>query len=137
MENTTPLFRRLFYYLILAVLCKAVPYIVTIILIIATGDRIEGMKLGVIPGLILPQMLFGFLFINIGLVYRILLTCASTILIYWLVVLSLSYEQISTNFDNYGYWDLAITNVFVGIIIWEMNYHIIKITKRYFFKNSK
>jgi len=107
------------------------PYLTTMILIIVTGDRIEGMKHGAIPGLILPHMIFGLTFIKRQLTARFLLTTLVTAVIYGLLIVTIRLEIIKTNFDIYGFWDLAVTNFLVGLIVWETFYHVDKlITER-------
>lgn len=107
------------------------PYVTTMILIIVTGDRIEGMKLGAVPGLILPHLIFGLIFIKRKLTTKLLLTTLVTAIIYGLLIGTIRLELIRTNFDIYGFWDLAVTNFSVGLIAWETFYHVDKlITKR-------
>ena len=65
---------RLFYYALLAGLSVVTPYIVTVLCIIATGDRIEGMKIGAIPGLVTVHIIFRLIFIRNKILQKILLT---------------------------------------------------------------
>jgi hypothetical protein len=122
---------RFIKYLLLGVLTVVTPYVTTMILIIVTGDRIEGMRLGAIPGLILPHLIFGLTFIKKHLTTKFLLTTLVTATIYGLLIMTIRLEIIKTNFDIYGFWDLAVTNFVAGLIVWEMFYHLDKlITKR-------
>ena len=101
-----------------------VPYVTTMILIIFTGDRITGMKLGVMPGLILPQILFGLWFIKKPLLIKALLTLTTTAIIYMMTIWIVNAELIKTNFDIYGAWDLSLTNFISGLVCWEAFYLI-------------
>lgn len=122
---------RFVKYLLLGILTIVTPYVTTMILIIVTGDRIEGMKLGAIPGLILPHLIFGLIFIKRQLTTKLLLTTLVTAIIYGLLIGTIRLELIKTNFDIYGFWDLAVTNFIVGLVAWETFYHVDKlITKR-------
>lgn len=129
---------RLLKYLLLVVLTIVTPYVTTIILIIVTSDRIEGLKLGVISGLILPNLIFGLAFIQRQLTTKILLTIFVTAAIYGLLFITIKpgigfltdtpgHEFIYTNFDTYGFWDLAVTNLIFGLITWETFYHANKL----------
>jgi hypothetical protein len=123
---------RFIKYLLLGVLTIVTPYMTTMILIIVTGDRIEGMKLGAIPGLILPHLIFGLTFIKKQLTIKFLLTTLVTATIYGLLIVTIRLKIIKTNFDIYGFWDLAVTNFIVGLIVWETLYHVNRVitTKR-------
>jgi len=133
---------RLLKYLLLVVVTIVTPYLTTIILITVTGDRIEGMKLGIISGLILPHLIFGLAFIQRQLMTKILLTILVTAAIYGLLFLKIpqgiwsltdtdGHGFIYTNFDAYGFWDLVLTNLIFGLIAWETFYHADKLmTKR-------
>jgi hypothetical protein len=114
-------------YLLLGVLTIVTPYVTTMILIIVTGDRIEGMELGVIPGVILPHLIFGLTFIKRHLATKFLLTTLVTSTIYGLFIVTIGLEIIKTNFDIYGFWDQAVTNFITGLIVWEMFYHLDKL----------
>lgn len=121
---------RFIKYLLLGVLTIVTPYLITIIFIIATGDRIEGMKLGATPGQILPHLIFGITFLKRPLVTKLLLTTLITATIYGLLILTIRLEIIKTNFDIYGFWDLALTNFIVGLITWETFYHLEKLVAK-------
>lgn len=121
---------RFLKYLLLGVLTIVTPYVTTMILIIVTGDRIEGMKLGAIPGLILPHLIFGLIFIKRQLTTKLLLTILVTATIYGLLMVTIRLEVIKTNFDIYGFWDLAVTNFLVGLIAWEMYYQTEKLINK-------
>ncbi len=121
---------RFLKYLLLGVLTIVTPYVTTMILIIVTGDRIEGMKLGAIPGLILPHLIFGLIFIKRQLTTKLLLTILVTATIYGLLMVTIRLEVIKTNFDIYGFWDLAVTNFLVGLIAWETYYQTEKLINK-------
>jgi hypothetical protein len=118
---------RILRYLLLGILTIVTPYVTTMALIIVTGDRIEGMKLGAIPGLILPHLIFGLVHVKQPLIARLILTALVTAIIYGLLVMTLRLELIKTNFDIYGFWDLAMTNILVGLIVWETYHQVEKI----------
>lgn|SRR5690606_4618871 len=118
---------RFIKYLLLGILTIVTPYVTTMVLIIVTGDRIEGMKLGAIPGLIFPHLIFGLVFIKRKLTTKLLLTALVTATIYGLLMVTIRLEIIKTNFDIYGFWDLAVTNFLVGLIVWEAYYQTDKL----------
>jgi hypothetical protein len=121
---------RFIKYLLLGILTIVTPYVTTMILIIVTGDRIEGMKLGAIPGMILPHLIFGLIFIKGKLTTKLLLTTLVTATICALLVVTTQLEVVKTNFDIYGFWDLAVTNFLVGLIAWETCYHVEKLINK-------
>lgn len=115
---------RLFYYVLLAALSIVLPYIITILFIITTGDRFEGMKLAIIPGLATVHTIFGLIFIRDRLLQKLLLTVLFTVLALILVWLSLTNEIINTGLDKYYFWDLAINNFLAGLFVWEIYFQI-------------
>jgi hypothetical protein len=127
LRNDKPMTNRFIKYLLLGILTIVTPHVTTMILIIVTGDRIEGMKLGTIPGVILPHLIFGLAFIKKQLTTKFLLTTLVTATIFGLLIVTIRLELIKTNFDMYGFWDLAVTNFIVGVITWETFYHVDKL----------
>jgi hypothetical protein len=121
---------RLFYYALLAGLSVVTPYIVTVLCIIATGDRIEGMKLGVIPGLATVHIIFGLIYLRNKIIQKLFLTVVLTALAFALVWFSLINELISTGWDIYGFWDLSVNNFIAGLIIWETYFQVAKRVSR-------
>ena len=115
---------RLFYYTLLAGLSIVTPYILTMIFIIAIGDRYDGMKLAVIPGLATVHLVFGLIFIKKKLLQKILLTFVITAITFGLVWLGLTSNIIKTGWDIYKFWDLAVTNFLVGLVVWETYFQI-------------
>jgi len=115
---------RLFYYVILAGLSIVLPYILTMIFIIATGDRYEGIKLAVIPGVTAVHIVFGLFFIRKKLLPKILLTCVFSAIAFGLVWLGMTNEIITTGWDSYQFWDLAASNFIAGLILWETYFQI-------------
>ena len=115
---------RLFYYVLLAGLSIVTPYIMTMIFIIATGDRYDGMKLGVIPGLATVHLVFGLIFIKKKLLQKIFLTIVITAIAFGLVWLGLTNNIIKTGWDLYQFWDIAVTNFLAGLIVWETYFQI-------------
>src|SRR6187549_1529703 len=99
------LLRRPFNYLLLAVLIILVQVLLTIVLVIATGDQIEGMKLSAIPGVIAPQFLFGLIFIKHKIIVRLMLSAVMTACIFGFLLLLIQMDFIKTNLDIYGIWD--------------------------------
>ncbi len=118
---------RFIKYLLLGVLTVVTPYVTMMILIIVTGDRIEGMKLSATPGIVLPHLIFGLTFIKKNLTTKFLLTTLVTATIYGLLIVTIRLEIIKTNFDIYGFWDLAVTNFIAGLIVWEIFYQLDKL----------
>src|SRR5262245_46557900 len=118
--------KRLLKYLLLGVLTTVTPYILTMLFILVTGDRIEGMKMAAIPGLVLPHLVFGYNFIERPLIAKLLLSCLVTAAVCGLLFVIIQSELIKTDIDMYGFWDLAISNFIAGLIAWEIFYHIDK-----------
>ena len=123
---------RILKYLLLGVLTIVTPYVMTMFLIIITGDRYEGMKLAVTPGLISAQLLFGLIYIKRPWLTKIPIIVLATGVAYGLVLVTVKSELIKTNIDMYGFWDLAVTNFTAGLITWEIFYHVDSIIKQKF-----
>lgn len=123
--------RRFYNYLWLLILSVIVPYLITVILTIYTGDRLAGMKMSVVPGVLLVHLIFGAFFIKKNLIHKTLLMILFSIFIMGLVwVFVVNQTLVKTNFDIYGFWDLSLTNFIIGLIVWELFYQInIKVSK--------
>ncbi len=117
--------RRVLSIVLFAVLCIIIPYIITFLLISMTGDRVQGMKLGVVPGVLITHMVFGMFYLQTVPWIRMIVTLVATGLIYYLLIQSITHELIHTNWDENGYWDLTATNFLIGVIVWEIAYHLV------------
>lgn len=121
---------RILNYLLFMVCSIVLPFIVIIISIMITDNRIEGMKYGYsIPFLIL-NFGFAFILINSKLLVRLLCGIVVSIIsagLLWLILYSgiLSHE-IFGKFDSYGIWRLLISFNVVSLITWEIAYRIIE-----------
>ncbi len=111
--------KRIQFYVMLGLICMVMPYLATI-------DRITGMQLSIIPGLISIHVVFGLIFLRLSFLIRFLISLIVGAVIYLIVGQIMTYELISTHWDLYGYWDLTIIDWIVGVILWEASYHIIK-----------
>jgi ABC-type glycerol-3-phosphate transport system permease component len=90
-------------------------------------DRITGMQLGVMPGLISVHIVFGLVFFKFNYRLRLLLSLIIGMIISVIVGQVMTYELIKTEWDLYGYWDMTLTNWLIGVILWEASYHIVKV----------
>jgi hypothetical protein len=95
-------------------------------MIIVTMDRVTGMKLSVIPGLLSVHIVFGLIFLRFNYIIKFLIGLIVGALIYLVAGKVMPYELISTHWDIYGYWDLTITNWILGMILWEATFLTIK-----------
>jgi hypothetical protein len=99
--------------------------------IIATGDRYEGMTTAVIPGIIIVHLVFGLIAVKLNWTGKLLWTVLLSAIIFGLVILLLRLELIKTNFDLYGFWDIALSNLIAGLIVWTSFFQIHqKLTKQ-------
>lgn len=118
---------RLLYYFLLIVLSVVMPYVITFVFIVATENRVEGMQKSLIPGIIVVHFLFGLFFIKKDILQKMILTILLTCSICSLVwIAALNDVMIKTELDLYGFWDFSITNLFIGLIVWEIFYQILK-----------
>jgi xanthine/uracil permease len=123
--------KRLLYYLLLVGLTIVTPYLTTMVCIIATGDRYEGMTTAVIPGIIIVHLVFGLIAVKLNWTGKLLWTVLLSAIIFGLVILLLRLELIKTNFDLYGFWDIALSNLIAGLIVWTSFFQIHqKLTKQ-------
>lgn len=112
---------RIIRIIALAALSILIPLIATIILIIATGDRIEGMKLGVFPGIVFVHLIFGYFFVRKKMLEKVLVTITLSTLVYGIVLYMGTNEiMIKTGLDKYGSSDLTLLNFIVGLVVWEI-----------------
>ncbi|MEO9967698.1 MAG: hypothetical protein ABJF11_18025 [Reichenbachiella sp.] len=119
------LIKRIPSYLLLGLLASAIPYFVTVALIMATGDRIDGMKMGVFPGVVLVHVLFGIYILKYKWLLKSVLILALTVLVFSLLMLLMQLGWVlRPGWDIYGYWDLVVTNYVVGFFVWESFFQI-------------
>jgi hypothetical protein len=122
---------RLTSYLILMVCCIVLPYIITIGFVILTQDRITGMKLGLFIGMVTPHLIYGFLFLKLNDLKKVIYTVLISSLIYGLNLFLIKNELIlNTSWDLYGYWDTVVLNFLSGIFVWEIFQQLSKKLKR-------
>jgi hypothetical protein len=55
---------------------------------------------------------------------KILWTIILSSLIFGVVVLMLRLELIKSNIDMYGFWDITLSNLIAGLVIWESFFQI-------------
>jgi hypothetical protein len=89
-----------------------------------TGDRYEGMTQAVIPGIVIVHLIFGLITLKFGWTKKILWTIVLSAVIFGIVLLMIRFELIKSNFDLYGFWDIALSNLIAGLIIWETFFQI-------------
>lgn len=113
---------RVLHYLLLGIFCLVTPYLVTILLIIFTGDREAGMTLAVIPSVLVTHYLFAKIFLKVKPIikYTVPLLTASICVLSLKLILPI--HLIKTGIDVYGYWDLNLTHFAVAVIVWELTY---------------
>lgn len=121
---------RILSYLLFIACSIIFPFIATIISILITDSRIEGMTYGYsLPFLILN---FGFAFILINSRIRVRLLCGIIVSIISVGLLCLIMysgilsHELFGDFDSYGIWRLIISFNVVSIITWEIAYRIIE-----------
>lgn len=123
--------QRLLFYFLLGALTACTPYLLTILSIIATGDRIAGMKIGFFYGLAAASAIFGMIFIREKRVLKVILAMMVAALNFALMWLAAANDLLlNIGWDIYGYWDLAVTYYLIGLIIWELYYQITKALKK-------
>lgn len=119
-----PFKQRLWFYLILAVLCCIVPVITTMVLIMVTADRELGMSIAIIPSVVIVHFIFSTIFLQTNRLIKFTVP----ILTAFIAIIGLKYLLplgiIHHLFDLYGFWDIAITHLLTTIIIWEITYQV-------------
>lgn len=130
MLKKTTMITRLLYYLLLIGLTIAIPYLATILCVIFTSDRYEGIHLAVIPGIIIVHMIFGLIVIKSNWSKKLLWAIIMSTINFALVFLIMRLGLVRTNFDLYHFWDLSISNLITGLIAWEAYFQINKMSKK-------
>ncbi|MES2836951.1 MAG: hypothetical protein V4667_05475 [Bacteroidota bacterium] len=111
--------KKLLYYLLLISLTIVIPYLTTMILISITGDRYKGMTLAIIPGIVIVHLIFGLIAIKLNWTKKIVWTLVLSTLIFGVVFLMLTIQLIKSNLGLYGFWDITLSNLIAGFVIWE------------------
>ena len=110
---------RLKQYSILGLLSLLSPYIITIIIIIITGDRTEGMSYFLIPSILIIHLVFSLTQIKKKLIIKLLYTLISSLFTFGFLYVTIYYD-INLNIDMYGFWDLVVFLLISNIISWEI-----------------
>jgi len=106
-----------------------VPYFMAFLLILITGNRINGMSYFIFPSLILIHLIFSFTQVKSGLFKKVLFGVVAGIFSVTITWVMMSFD-LSLGIDIYGYWDLIIFNA-VGVIGgWELLYQIDRVVVR-------
>lgn len=124
MPANSTLQKRIGFYLLLAILVVASPFVIMMVMIMITGSRESGMGYGVLPGLLLPQLVFGLIFIRKPFVPRVMWIVAGILLTYGLFWSGMKLGMITSGWDLYGYWDLVLTSLIASIVAWELVYQV-------------
>ena len=119
------IFKRLIAYAILGVLAIVVPYLFTIIMI--TGDRVAGMSYALLPGIYGVHVIFGYIMMRPLTLKKGILTLFLSALCFMAIFIMGRFSLFPNfGFDIYGFWDIAISNFLVGLVVWETAYQILK-----------
>ena len=116
---------RAYKYLILTVLSLVTPFLVTMVIIMISGDRISGMKNFTIPSIILIHMIFALTLLESIILKKIIFGILAVILSTGITLIPI-YFDIRLNIDMYGFWDLIVFFTLGTIGTWEFLYQIDK-----------
>lgn len=117
--------KRFKKYVFLLLGSAIIPWIVTILVIVITGDRMSGLKYFAFPSILLVHLLFAFSQLNkkvltklgYGLIAATIATLLALIPIYF---------DLSLRIDDYGYWEAIIFFCLGTIGSWELLFQIDK-----------
>ena len=102
-----------------------IPFLMTMLIIIVTGDRITGMKNFAIPSIVLIHLLFSLTQLNGNILKKIVYGIIAAIISTGLTVIPIYYD-IKLNIDMYGFWDLIVFFTLGTVGTWECLYQIDK-----------
>ncbi len=102
------------------------PLLLTMVLIIISGDREFGMVYGIISGLMFLNLFYAFYFLKskfwINLVSGLLVTTLSCGVVY--IILT---NKIKPDFDFYGIYTALFSYGISSIVAWEICYQVLKL----------
>ena len=117
---------RIQKYVLHLVLSIIAPLLLTIILIIISGNREFGMIYGILSGLILLNLFYAFFFLKsklwINFVSGLFVTTLSCGVVYIVLI-----NKIKPNFDFYGIYTALLSYGISSIIAWEICYQVLKL----------
>ena len=116
---------RAIKYLILTVVSLVTPFLVTMIIIMITGDRVSGMKNFAIPSIVLIHLIFALIQLE-GIILKKIIYGIIAVIISTGITLIPIYFDIKLNIDMYGFWDLVVFFALGTIGTWEFLYQIDK-----------
>ncbi|GAB5465692.1 MAG: hypothetical protein Kapaf2KO_11280 [Candidatus Kapaibacteriales bacterium] len=114
---------RAIKYLILVIGAIVIPFLMTMVIIIVTGDRIAGIKNFAIPSIVLIHLLFSLTQLNGKVIKKVVYGIIAAIISTGLTVIPIYYD-IKLNIDIYGFLDLVIFFTLGTVGTWECLYQI-------------
>ncbi|MBT30259.1 MAG: hypothetical protein CMO01_11415 [Thalassobius sp.] len=112
-------------YLMLIVGSLVIPFLVTMVIIMITGDRITGMKNFSIPSIILIHLIFSLTQLKGRILKKVIYGIFAAIISTGLIIIPM-YFDIQLNIDMYGFWEVIIFFSLATIGTWECMYQIDK-----------
>ena len=110
---------RLKQYTILGLLSLLSPYITSIMIIMITGDRTEGMSYFLTPSILIIHLLFSLIQIKKNIFLKLIYVLISSLFTIGFLYVTIYYD-IKLNIDMYGFWDLVVFLLISNIISWEI-----------------
>ena len=119
---------RIKKYILHLSLSLITPLLLTMLLIIISGNREFGMVYGIFSGLILLNLFYAFYFLKsklwINLVCGLFVTALSCAIVY------IAYtNKIKPDFDFYGIFTALFSYGISSIVAWEIFYQVLKLKK--------
>lgn len=106
-------------YTALAILSLLLPFVITGIIIMITGDRTDGMSNFLIPSILIIHLVFSLTQIKKKLIIKLLYTLISSLFTFGFLYMFIHYD-INLNIDMYGFWDLVVFLIVSNICSWEI-----------------
>ncbi|WP_340202516.1 hypothetical protein [Ascidiimonas sp. W6] len=102
-----------------------IPFLLTMIIIMVSGDRITGMKNFAIPSIVLIHLSFSLTQLRGTVLKKIIYGIIAAIISTAVTIIPI-YFDVQLNIDNYGFWDLIVFFALGTIGTWECLYQIDK-----------
>jgi drug/metabolite transporter (DMT)-like permease len=106
-----------------------IPLITIFIIILITGDRMNGLQYFTIPSFLIVHLLFAYFYLKKKLLIKLILGILAATVAAVFILLPILFD-FSFNLDIYGFWDGIIFFTLGTVGTWEAIYQIDKVINK-------
>lgn len=115
--------KRMYIYLLFFIAIIFFCVLGSMLVITISGMRsTAALSLVFVPPIL--QFVFAFKFTNLSLIKKIILSMVISIIMYFVSLALIEFNQFKIGIDQYGYFDFLIIYSLLSVLLWEVNYKV-------------